>query len=69
MNYNDILSMPVYERRFFISLLVKDVQKRGEQIEENRAKSVVNGSKGKRTTRVSGDALKSKLQSGAIPLK
>lgn len=66
MSYNDILTMPTYERRFFIGLLTKQTSERQEQIENNQNKTV--HGKGERKTTVSGDALKHKLKSGDIPL-
>jgi hypothetical protein len=67
MSYSDILSMPTYERRFFIGMLTKDVVKKQEQIDAMKEQATTKNSKGSRTTRVSGDALKSKIKSGNIP--
>ncbi len=62
--------MPTYERRFFLGMLTKDAREKQEEVErfkeEARARS--KGSKGTRTTRVSGDALKSKMKTGEIPI-
>lgn len=59
--------MPIYERRFYLGLLVK---KRHDEIqqEEDAAKPVSTG-KGARKTKISGNTLKNKLKSGAIPLE
>ena len=69
VTYNDVLSMPVYERRFFLGMLTKDARERQEETERLReeAKSRANGSRGSRTTRVSGEALKTKMKTGEIP--
>lgn len=61
--------MPTQERRFYLGLLTKDKQKAVDQAEETREKSSTKGSKGSRTTKVSGNALKNKLKSGEIPTK
>ena len=69
MSYNDILSMPTYERRFFLGMLTKEARDKQEEAEklkeeaQNRAK----GSKGQRSTRISGESLKNKMKSGEIP--
>ena len=62
MSYNDVLSMPTYERRFFLGLLNKESREREERIEEMKAKAQTKGGKGSRTTRVSGNALKNKIK-------
>ena len=64
--YIDAMSMPVYERRFFINMLIKQ-NKRQKEIYDNQTANTSN-SKGSRKTKISGDALKSKMQSGEIPL-
>ena len=66
MNYSDVLTMPTYERRFFLGLLTKQHREREEYLEEMQ--QTKSNSKGNRSTRVTGDALKSKLKSGGIPL-
>jgi hypothetical protein len=58
--YTDVLKLPVYERRFYLSLLMRQAKKREEQQEQNK-------NKGGKTTRISGEALKTKLKSGEIP--
>lgn len=69
VTYNDVLSMPVYERRYFLSLLTKEARERQEHSDELRQKTQTNSTaKGKRTTRVSGDALKTRMKSGDLPL-
>jgi hypothetical protein len=61
--------MPTYERRFFLGLLNKETREKEERIEELKEKAKTNGGKGTRKTRVSGEALKTKLKSGEIPTK
>lgn len=68
-NYSDILAMPTYERRFFLSMLVRDREKHEEQVEQMSEENKNKGAKGSRQTKVSGNALKSKMSSGQIPLK
>ena len=61
--------MPVYERRYFLSLKQRDLNKQQEKYDEQRqnAKASSN-SKGNRQSRVSGDALKNRMKNGDIPL-
>ena len=66
VSYSDVLAMPTYERRYFLGLLTKQAREREEEYEE-RKNSTKSSSKGKRTTTVSGDALKSRIKSGDIP--
>lgn len=67
--YSDVLAMPTYERRYYLSLFIRETQKKQEFLEETNQNNVNKNSKGSRTTRVSGDALKNKLMSGQIPNK
>lgn len=67
-SYLDVMAMPVYERRFFINILLKQNEKKQEYFEEGQANKNSNA-KGNRKTKISGDALKSKMSSGEIPLK
>ena len=60
------MSMPTYQRRFFLGLLTKDIQQREEKLEAQKEQSSTNGSKGSRTTRVTGDALKTKMRNGTV---
>jgi len=64
--YSDVLAMPTYERRFFLTKFIGENEKRKEQIEEQQSNTTSNG-KGTRTTKVSGDQLKARLKSGEIP--
>ena len=68
MGYNDAMMMPTYERRYFINLMIKQNEKRIETIENQQVKNGSN-SKGNRQSKISGDALKTKMMSGEIPLK
>jgi hypothetical protein len=69
-SYIDVMTMPVYERRFFINMLLKQHEKEQEYIEENKNNGTNNSNaKGNRKTKISGDALKNKMSSGEIPLK
>ena len=62
------MNMPVYERRFFIGLLTKEQSEKQAEIEKQREEAKTKGSKGNRTTKVSGQALKNKIKSGDLPL-
>jgi hypothetical protein len=69
VTYSDVLMMPTYERRFFLSMLSREAREREEANEKLREemKSKNGNSKGSRSTRISGDALKNKMKSGEIP--
>ena len=58
--------MPTAERRFYLGLLLQTKQKEQEAMEKSN--STASGSKGTRKTKVSGEALKSKIKSGQIPV-
>jgi hypothetical protein len=57
--------MPVYERRFYLTSFIQENEKKREQVENQQMNS--NNSKGTRTTKISGQQLKTKLKSGEIP--
>ena len=59
--------MPTYERRTYLSLLINENTKKSEMMEEQREKATKKNAKGERTTRVSGETLKSQLKNGKIP--
>jgi hypothetical protein len=59
------MGMSVYERRNYLSLLLNENTKKTEMIEEQNQN--IKSGNGSRTSRVSGEALKSKLKSGQIP--
>ena len=63
MTYQDVLSTPTYERRFYLDTLIKENEKR----KEAQSSSTYSNGKGSRAKSIGGDALKSKLKSGEIP--
>jgi len=63
MTYQDVLSAPTYERKFYLDTLVKENEKRKENVKD---KTYSTG-KGSRAKTISGDSLKNKLRSGEIP--
>jgi hypothetical protein len=65
--YSDVLNMSVYERRQYLSHLLNENNRKAEAIEEQKEAINNNGARGSRTTRVTGDQLKSRLKSGEIP--
>jgi len=68
MTYQDVLSAPTCERRFFLLKLIDDKRKEHEAVEE-RMESVNNkNAKGSRTTKVGGQQLKSKFKDGNLDL-
>ncbi len=67
MTYQDVLAAPTYERRFFLLTFINEGEKKKEKYEEQREAATNSKAKGSRTTRVSGNQLKSKLKSGEIP--
>lgn len=60
------MGLPVYERRYHLGLLVRDIEKKTNN-DSNNTKTTNTG-KGKRSTTISGSALKNKFGSGEIPL-
>lgn len=66
ISYSDIMSMPVYERRFYIEMFKDEMEIKKEKMEEI-TKNRSSGSKGTRTTTVSGEQLKTKLRNNQIP--
>jgi hypothetical protein len=64
--YSDVLMMPTYERRFFLTTFINETEKRKEVAEEQQ-NNVSSGGKGTRTTKISGDMLKTRLKNGDIP--
>ena len=66
-SYSDVLSLPVYERRFFLSLKSRDVAQQKEYNDEQSKKAPSN-SKGNRKSTISGDALKNRMKNGDLPL-
>ena len=68
VNYSDVLAMPTYERRFFLSLLTKELREQEEKMEEMKNQNSNKNAKGNRSTTISGEALKSRFKTGDIPL-
>ena len=68
ITYSDVLKMPIYERRFFLGLLTKETAEKQAKMEEIQEEAKTKGSKGNRTTKVSGQALKNKIKGGDLPL-
>lgn len=63
MTYQDVLTTPTYERRFYLDTLVKENEKRKEAVSNSK----YSNGKGSRNKTIGGDALKSKLKTGQIP--
>ena len=66
MTYQDVLSAPTCERRFFLHKLMNENEKIQEEQEERISNIRNKNSKGSRTTRMGGEQLKSKIKSGEI---
>lgn len=66
MTYQDVLSAPTCERRFFLHKLMNENEKIQEEQEERMSNIRNKNSKGSRTTRMGGEQLKSKIKSGEI---
>jgi hypothetical protein len=64
--YADILSLPVYERRYYIGLKNREHLNQQEKNEDNP--NTTTGSRGNRKKKVSGEALKNSFRNGDIPL-
>ncbi len=62
--YNDVLSMPTIERRYFLGLIVRRKHLQSEKEEEGKQ---VSGGKGTRKKTIGGNALKTALKTGQIP--
>jgi len=63
---DDVMKMPTYERRKHLELLGDEIERKKEVMEEARTNSKSGTSNGKRTSTISGEALKGKMQSGEI---
>jgi hypothetical protein len=59
------MRMPTYERRFFLNTLREQNEKRKEAEEE--AVEQMKTGKNTRTTKIGGDALKTKIKNGEMP--
>jgi hypothetical protein len=62
IGYSDVMMMPTGERRFYLNSLIQERTRENE-----RVKQISESKKGKRTTKIGGDALKTKIKSGEIP--
>ena len=69
MTYSDVMAMPTYERRYYLGMLTKDFERKQEQIEEQKDQQTTSGGKGSRTSKISGNQLKNKINNGDIPLQ
>lgn len=69
MTYSDVMAMPTYERRYYLGMLTKDFERKQEQIEEQKDQQTTSGGKGSRTSKVSGQQLKTRMNNGDIPLQ
>jgi hypothetical protein len=69
MTYLDVMAMPTYERRYYLGMLTKDFERKQEQIEEQKDQQTTSGGKGSRTSKVSGQQLKTRMNNGDIPLQ
>ena len=58
MSYSDVMNMPTYERRFFIRIFTEQLEDQKERVEEQQKNATASNGKGKRVTRISGDAVK-----------
>lgn len=62
--YDSVMNMPTNERRFYLARHHRRMSEQEEKIKDKK-QSV---GKGKRSTSISGDALKSRMKNGDIPL-
>jgi hypothetical protein len=56
--YNDAMNIPTYERRFFIDTLRRENTMQKEKMQEARDSQSSQTGKGKRTRKISGNAVK-----------
>lgn len=68
LSYSEVMAMPTYERRFFLGQKTREITRQEEQMEKAREQQTNKNSKGSRTTKVSGEALKNRIKSGELPL-
>ena len=69
MTYSDVMVMPTYERRYYLGMLTKDFERREEQLEQQKEQQATSGGKGSRTSKISGQQLKTKINNGDVPLQ
>ncbi len=67
-SYNDVMQMPTHERRFFLGEKLKELGKQEEHIEKMKEQTNASGGKGVRSKKVSGEALKTRIKNGDIPI-
>lgn len=60
--------MPTGYRRYFLGLKLRDNTKQQEIMEKQREEQNNRGAKGSRSKKISGDALKLRMEKGEIPL-
>lgn len=66
MGYSDVMNMPTNERRFHIGLLVKNKSEERERMQQMQKN--ISSSNGNRKRTISGEALKSQIKNGQVPL-
>lgn len=66
--YGDVKTMATYERRYFLGQAVRKHQAKVQQYEATKETAVVNQGRSSRTTKITGEALKSKMQTGEVPM-
>ena len=64
--YSEVMSMPVYERRFYIDMFKNEMEDHNEKMSEAK-KNRTSGGKGTRSKTVSGEALKTQMRNNKIP--
>lgn len=67
--YNDVMHMPTGYRRYFLGLKLRENTRQQEQMEKQRQEEKNRGVKGSRNVIISGDALKTRMNNGDIPLQ
>ena len=55
------MAMPTYERRYYLGMLTREFERKEEAMEEAKEQTTTSGGKGSRTSKVSGQQLKSKM--------
>jgi hypothetical protein len=62
--YDSVMNMPTNERRFYLARHYKRMSEQQDNLQTKKH----NGGKGKRSSSISGDALKTRMRNGDIPL-
>jgi hypothetical protein len=62
--YDSVMNMPTNERRFYLARHHRRMSEQEQDIQPKKQ----NGGKGKRSSTISGDALKTRIKNGNIPL-